>query len=231
MECYITRVYVAREVFFDEEIRDLVRHEYGWHQLVWKLFPEQQASRARRAFVYRVDMVGGTPVLHVVSDWQPQDGGLTGIRLETKPYDPRPPEGSRLKFELRLNPTVSRKQPGVPGGVRGAVHDVVVDALKATPKGERALPEALRAHDAVIAWLQDRQERLGCTFREQTLLVSRYERHQFTKPAGGRAVRYSTVDVEGELIVNDVDALHTALTSGVGRAKAWGCGLLLVRRA
>ena len=41
---------------------------------------------------------------------------------------------------------------------------------------------------------------------------------------------FSSIDFTGELEVTDVDRFATALFSGIGRAKAFGCGLLLVKR-
>lgn len=43
-------------------------------------------------------------------------------------------------------------------------------------------------------------------------------------------LRFSSVDFAGELIVRDAAEVGNALTQGIGQAKAFGCGLLLVRR-
>lgn len=45
----------------------------------------------------------------------------------------------------------------------------------------------------------------------------------------GDKLRISTVDLSGRLDVSDAGALHRALREGVREAKAFGCGLLLVR--
>lgn len=50
------------------------------------------------------------------------------------------------------------------------------------------------------------------------------DRLQFTK--GGHKVVLSTVTFEGVLKVVDADLLRAALISGIGRAKAYGCGML-----
>jgi hypothetical protein len=51
------------------------------------------------------------------------------------------------------------------------------------------------------------------------------------EPHGGKRgqLRFSTVDLTGELVVTDAERFATTLASGIGRAKAFGCGLLLVR--
>ena len=42
---------------------------------------------------------------------------------------------------------------------------------------------------------------------------------------------YSTVDFDGILTVSDPDPLLPAIVHGFGAAKAYGCGLMLIRRA
>jgi CRISPR system Cascade subunit CasE len=43
-------------------------------------------------------------------------------------------------------------------------------------------------------------------------------------------ITFSTVDFSGELPVIDPIALAVALRDGIGHSKAFGCGLMLVRR-
>ncbi len=42
---------------------------------------------------------------------------------------------------------------------------------------------------------------------------------------------HGVLDLEGEIEVTDPAAFATALAQGFGRAKAWGCGMMLIRRA
>ena len=44
-------------------------------------------------------------------------------------------------------------------------------------------------------------------------------------------IRFSAVDFAGELIVSNPELFQIALLNGIGHAKAFGCGLLLVRRS
>lgn len=61
---------------------------------------------------------------------------------------------------------------------------------------------------------------------KSTLNVAAYEQH------GGKRgqLRFSTVDLAGELVVTDAERFATTLASGIGRAKAFGFSLLLVRK-
>jgi CRISPR system Cascade subunit CasE len=47
---------------------------------------------------------------------------------------------------------------------------------------------------------------------------------------GGKGIALSTLDFEGGLAVTDPERLRVVLLAGIGPAKAFGCGLLLVRR-
>ena len=42
---------------------------------------------------------------------------------------------------------------------------------------------------------------------------------------------YSTLDLDGVLTVSDPASLAPAIGQGFGAAKAYGCGLMLIRRA
>ncbi|MEJ5255577.1 MAG: type I-E CRISPR-associated protein Cas6/Cse3/CasE [Acidimicrobiales bacterium] len=80
-----------------------------------------------------------------------------------------------------------------------------------------------------MRWLLERQDRLGieiplASSGEPDARVTRRERVSFTRD--GDRVTLSVVTYEGRLSVVDPDRLRAALTSGVGHARAYGCGLL-----
>lgn len=78
------------------------------------------------------------------------------------------------------------------------------------------------------AWRRQRQERLGCKIDDKTMRVDRYRTWQ--QHFGSKGIELATVDFEGTLEVTDPACLLDALIHGVGPAKAFGCGLMLVRR-
>lgn len=66
---------------------------------------------------------------------------------------------------------------------------------------------------------------------ELKLQNSAYQWHALTgKGAKGEKAGFSSVDFEGELEITDVETFTKALYSGIGRSKAFGCGLMLVKR-
>jgi CRISPR system Cascade subunit CasE len=87
-----------------------------------------------------------------------------------------------------------------------------------------ALPDLIQRTGA--AWLQARCARLGFALHDEaTLRIEGYEQHR----GKGGALRVSTLDFSGQLRVVDADAVRQTLFTGIGHAKAFGCGLLLVR--
>ena len=203
---------------------------HGQHQVLYRLFdlpPREERSGQPTPFLFRAEQQDSLPVFYVLSEQcshDPQDLW----RVEAKRYSPHIRAGDRLAFKLRVNPTVAR---GTPGSGRGRRHDIVMDAKQRM--GWKDLPEASRpslahlAYDAGACWLRDRQDRLGVVFVDGGLRVDGY---RTWRQRTGRGIALSTLDCEGELTVSEPGRFLNALFNGIGPAKAFGCGLLLVRR-
>lgn len=222
------------------------------HRFVWSLFADS-ADRTRD-FLWREEKPGRYLVL---SQRAPVDARDL-FDIETKPFVPAMAVGERLAFALRANPTVAA--PGGKGQ-RGRPVDVLMHALRDTPgrRGPdgrmlRPLePGAGRAfvREAVLGWLDGADEetrakadprrpaldwlaRRGavCGFdldRDATRVIA-YRRVALPR-SRGRPVVFGQVDYEGALTVRDPAAFRAALRDGFGRAKAFGCGLMLLARA
>jgi len=205
------------------------RGAYAEHQWLWRFLPAP--SGTPRGFLFRRRDVDGLPRFYVVSDREP-DSPTPHWTVHSKPYAPTLAIGQHLAFELRANAVVTlRNDLG-----RAVRHDVVMQEktrlLKARGLARWAdwtTPDRPAMSDLVqrcgTAWLQARCERLGVRLDSDSLRAEGYEQHR-----GKRGeLRLSTLDFSGHLRVEDADALRTALFTGVGHAKAFGCGLLLVR--
>jgi CRISPR system Cascade subunit CasE len=64
----------------------------------------------------------------------------------------------------------------------------------------------------------------------EVLRVSGYRQYRLLKARGKSPIRFSSLDFDGVLTVTEPDRLCQTLFDGIGPAKAFGCGLLLVRR-
>ena len=196
---------------------------------------------------YAETKLQGLPLFYMLSAEKPEDTGDIWA-IESKPFKPVLTEGDRLAFKLRANPIklekVERtaeeaakwkerrskqnfKDKEIPSKKR-LRHDVVMGAKRSMnwekiPMTSRPSLDAV-AYEAGQTWLLARQEKLGCHFETCGLRVDGYNswRH--------RNIEVSTLDFEGILIVSHPNLFMQELYRGIGPAKAFGCGLLLVRR-
>ena len=204
---------------------------YAAHQLLWRLFPEHEGDRP---FLFRQEIeesttgekTNGLPLFYMLSHAAPRPiEGL--LQVESKTFDPTLESGDRLSFRLRANPTVSRRAAA---GQRSHRADVLMDAKKPFALSERASQECKDAMDAAARqWLIDRAEGLGFSLPVLPE-VGAYRQHDLKKGTGKKPIRYSSLDYEGLLQVEDSARFVESLAQGIGRAKAFGCGLMLIRR-
>jgi CRISPR system Cascade subunit CasE len=203
------------------------------HRLMWSLFAGD--ADAQRDFLYRRDAQSPKrPKFYILSHRPPtQDSVLFDV--ETKPFEPHLTEGDVLRFSLLANPTVSVSQPRADGRKpRGRRHDVVMAELSKIPPGSRA--EARRAiiESAGRGWLERQGVASGFALDTSALTIDGYDQKVVTSHAGGSRkgqIRISLLSYEGLLRVVDPAAFRDRLAKGFGRARAFGCGLMLIRRA
>lgn len=214
------------------------------HRLVWTLFAD--APDRKRDFLWREAEPG---TFYCLSARPPEDRhGLFDIE-PPKPFAPALSPGDRLGFLLRVNATRARggRPPAEGGqGVRGKPCDIVMDALHRMPKEERADARRHRLVPVAHEWLSSQGARhgfmlpplptsesrrescdeLGGSFRVRSYRVLNIERGR-----GVRPLRIGVLDLEGVLEVCEPMRFLEAVRRGFGRAKAFGCGLMLLRRA
>lgn len=189
------------------------------HKLLWTLFAD--SGERKRDFLWREAQLG---TFYLLSARQPEDRHALFDLDPAKPFAPALSPGDRLAFSLRANPTVSYKSGAAARGGRG---DVVMHALKSVPPDERAARRGELVDSAGRAWLERQGAKHG--FALETLRVEGYRLLQ--PPHRGSSMRIATLDFDGRLRVTDPDAFLQAVARGFGRAKAYGCGLMLIRRA
>ncbi len=128
----------------------------------------------------------------------------------TKLYTPfldRLAVGQLWQFRLCANPVVAKKN----GPGRGEIVPLIHEADQ-------------------LAWLLDRAPGHGFSVVSETLVVEDDHLLQFKKGSSGHTVSIRQVTYSGLLTVIDPDALREALCTGIGREKAYGCGLLTLVR-
>lgn len=216
-------------------------NHYQWHQLLWMLFKDK--SDKERDFLFRQDVdQQGRPLFYLLSEQLPNSIDQALI-VETKPYQPVLQTGDLLYFSLRANPVEQikqdrskaeqqqhaeqRKAKGLPEKEtkKRIHHDVVMQLKKSLSDEERQdYSQAELEQHAGEKWLNERAEKNG--FKVLSVTAQGYQQHHFKK----RQIKISTLDFTGELQIIDPEKFRQTLFTGLGRAKAFGCGLLLVKR-
>lgn len=197
---------------------------YASHQLLWRLFPEDK----ERSFLYREEQeTNGRPEFFVLSQNLPQTTDAI-LNVQTKAFDPRLNKDERLAFKLRVNPTICiTDEQG-----KSRRHDVLMHAKNKARMDGESDPENLRVcmEQAALAWISDKKrlDGWGVTFDSLTN-VERYVQHN-SKTKSGHQMRFSSVDYQGVLTVTDPVLFLQQCQKGFGRAKAMGCGLMMIRR-
>jgi CRISPR system Cascade subunit CasE len=90
----------------------------------------------------------------------------------------------------------------------------------------------LRAHTATQyhkKWLIERSEKNGFLLDEDSFGVTECDCKKFSRR--GATVTIGTAVYEGLLTITDTSLLTAALQNGIGRAKAYGCGMLTLAKA
>jgi CRISPR system Cascade subunit CasE len=179
------------------------------HAAVESCFPLSPQGNVRK--LWRVDRLGSSLFLLVLSLEAPLFPDFAaqfcppGVSGETKAYAPllaRVAKGQVWRFRLAANPTHREKRDGD----RGKVFGHVTVAYQKEWLSKKALSHGF-APDADFD-------------------VVRHERLRFRRE--GRFVTLDTATFEGALRVTDEDVFKDALLHGIGRAKAYGCGLLTI---
>ena len=228
----ISRVRVATEGLDRRSLVSLLSGDvYANHQLLWRLFGDAE----QRSFLFRqeteLDQLSpdqvprGLPLFYVLSKQIPV--AVPGLlELETKPFSPLLVAGDRLTFRLRANPTISRKTEAG----RSARHDVLMDAKTKCRHQGIVDPREVQGHmdEAAIKWLDNQSAKSGFILESLPQLTG-YRQHAIQRK--GTEIRFSSIDYEGILKVTTPELFKEVLCWGLGRSKAFGCGLLMVRRA
>ena len=200
-------------------------------RLVWTLFPGRDASRD---FLWRAD---GRGRFFILSHRPPVQCDLFRP-LDTTDFTPVLAVGDRLSFVLRANATKDRRVPEEPDGRRPNRRvDLVMEALYETMGQTDLGPERvsdrpglrMKIADRVAAdWLAAQGNRHG--FAPEWVRVEDYSVRRIPRRRQNPAT-LGVLDLTGGLTVTEPAVFLSALGVGFGRARAFGCGLMLIRRA
>lgn len=197
---YLTRVRIS----LLDAARLRLSDSYAWHRTLWQAFPDKDGGP--RDFLTRVDRRGGQAEALILSPQQPipQSWG----RWESKLIPTSFLDHEQYRFSLRANPTVKRV--------------VRLDSGERKRNGQRT--GIYQAHQ-LEQWIE-RKAALG-GFRITSLRFDPPTKEVFwRKRRKGTHVR---VDFHGVLEATDRELFRAAFAAGIGPARAFGFGMLLLQ--
>ncbi len=200
---FLTRITTT----FDVALRNRLVHNYAWHQKIWTFFPEKSDGKARD-FLFRVDVRERerSVVVWILSPERPTEN-LDG-KWEAREIGEQFLTFERYAFSLRANPTVMR---------------VVRDENGERRKNGRRV--SIYDDSELRDWLERRGADAG--FALETCEASAPIKETFYK--NGTKGVHSAVEFRGVLNVVDRQKFVDAYRRGIGSAKGFGFGLLLLK--
>ncbi|TKD12519.1 type I-E CRISPR-associated protein Cas6/Cse3/CasE [Rhodobacter capsulatus] len=221
MSLYLSRIRLARSPAAQALAPLLLPSEAGHrrsaaHNLLWSIFSD--GPERKRDFLWRE---AGEGVFLALSARPPLQTDLFDPH-QVKEFAPTLVAGDRLVIQLRANATRMKR-----GGARV---DVVMDALHGLPGEARAAERMEIAQREGAAWLARQGEKAG--FRLIHATAEDYSAEVLPGHRGPRKgqPQFGILDLSGQIEVSDPAAFLAQLAQGFGRAKAFGCGLMLIRR-
>lgn len=196
------------------------------HQLLWTLFAD--GPDRTRDFLWRAE---GQGKFFTLSHRPPKPHALFAPP-EVKEFAPALAAGDRLAFVLRANATKDRAAISrLPKDQQKSRRvDLVMDLLRTVPVGERSGVRQDLAKQAADDWFSRQGAVHG--FACEQLVVNDYSAISLPRQKGRREAhaKFGILDLSGTLQVTQREAFIARLGAGFGRARAFGCGLMLIRR-
>ncbi|WP_226982094.1 type I-E CRISPR-associated protein Cas6/Cse3/CasE [Vibrio harveyi] len=218
---YLSKITLAPSATLAEHLLMLQRNDaYAAHQLLWQLFH----GESERQFIYRQEFQSnGLPIFWVLSLVAPEATHPQWL-VQTKPFMPKLQKGQRLVFKLRANPTTwnntTKKR-----------HDVMMHAkYQAKERGIDNVQLAHHMQQAAQQWLcaPHRLMQWGISL-ETAPDIESYTQHHSVKKSAKNPIRFSSVDYQGILTIQEPEVFLAQYARGFGRSKSLGCGLMLIR--
>lgn len=242
---YFSKITLKHDLEKAKLFQILCPDEYKIHQHLWALFDLRKDQK--RDFLYRRDEDNTWPRFFTVSQRIPKDENDLWDIDEPKPYEPKLKTGQRLSFSLVANPVVNRKidefRKTEKSKIRdktGKKHkrikrdDIIWLAKKELEKNgidylnEKYFGEILKQKGT--EWLALKGKNKGFKIKEGEVIVDSYMQMKFYKKGLSDPIKISTLCFTGILtVINPEQFINEALFKGLGPAKSFGCGLLLIK--
>lgn len=189
------------------------------HAAIMSSFPTLGRESGDRV-LWRIDELGPSTHILVQSNMKPDFTHVveqfgwpeSEQQWETIEYDnflSNVNNGDLRRFKIRANPTRSVMEPG---NKRGKVRQHITSEQQ-------------------LNWLFERSKKCGFTLNSPGTGAQIIKRENLKFKNKGHNVSITAVSYEGMLEITDANDFINAVKSGIGRAKAYGCGMMTFSRA
>jgi len=151
-----------------------------------------------------------------------QSAALQVDELKSKPMPVAWRQGRRLGFDVLVRPTIRRSKRAA--SHPGTEWDAFLWEAVRHPKGEMKRSR----EDVYTDWLRVQFRRRGGAQLDEASLKS-FQRTRIIRRRGARPIEGPDAIVSGILTVTDGDKFARLLAQGIGRHRAYGYGMLLLR--
>ncbi len=218
---------------------------YAMHCLLSELFgcdlapkpfrvvlPRPERGRRRRGFLYGYAAADAAALRDAAATYADplQSGVLPTTCLESKPMPTSWKPGQRLGFEVLIRPIVRpvKRRLATRGGDRrpGAETDVWQWEAEQHPRGEMK-----RSREAVYTdWLAEQLARRGgAELDKAATRLQSFQRVRTVRKRRARATEGPHAVLQGTLTITDAEGFTALVAHGIGRHRAYGYGMLLLR--
>lgn len=189
-----------------------LNHLGAFHNWVEQSFPEEIKNSERTRKLWRVDRLKNKNYLLIVSKDKPdfkrlEKYGVKGT-AQAKDYDEflkTFKNNDRMTFRVVLNPNKSISDRSLRRG--------------------KVIP--LLHEDEQFKYLIDRSEKNGFSLNSKDFYILKSNFETLYKPNGFK-LDLIKAEYQGELTITDVEKFKIALTTGIGKKKAYGFGMMTV---
>ena len=186
----MTTYYLSRARLRDDAsvkaLLPMLKMNSSLHSLVWSLFAKTPTQN--RDFLFREAGQGG---IYVLSSRRPHDAHNLFDLDEPKEFSPCLVPGDRLRFSLRANPVIRRRDPDADR--KSKKRDVVMDALRHIPPGPKRSAERRNlTWQSGHGWLVRQGQKNGFAIETEeapattSLRIDGYRQHRIFRKQGQR---------------------------------------------
>lgn len=188
-----------------------LRDSYRWHQAVWASFPGR--AEEKRDFLTRLDRQNDGFRVLILSVTEPtRPDWCVAAEWGTRAISESFWNSPSFLFQLCANPSKKVAKTGADG--------------TRTKNGHRV---PLRKREDLEAWILRKAEQGGFRVDAANLRIVPRGREYFEISGRGEKGLHSVVDFSGELVVTDPARFRETFQRGIGSAKGFGFGMLVLQ--